>query len=69
MKKPKKQNKKKQPEELTEEELKRALVDAGFTFVIESKRPAFGKPEKDLHQGETLIFPEGSTRGIPVKGR
>ena len=53
--------------ELTEEQIKKLLNEAGFTVVIHKQKPAFGKPEKDLHQGETLIFPEGSTRGIPVR--
>lgn len=65
MKNPKRKSKSKAPE-LTEAELKRLLVDAGFVFVEKSKK-VFGKPEKDLHKGETIIFPEGSSRGIPVK--
>lgn len=63
--KPSQKRKSKAPE-LTEEELKRLLLDAGFVFVDKKER-AFGKPEKDLHQGETVIYPEGSTRGIPVR--
>lgn len=68
MKKPRKSKKPKQSKapDLTEEELKKLLLDAGFVFVADSKR-VFGKPEKDLNQGETVIFPEGSTRGIPVR--
>lgn len=65
MKSPK-QKRKSKAVEPTEEELKRLLLNAGFVFVDSNKR-AFGKPEKDLHQGETVIFPEGSTRGIKVK--
>ena len=61
--KSKKQNK---TPDLTAEEVKKLLLDAGFVFVKDSKT-VFGKPEKDLHQGGTVIFPEGSTRGIPVR--
>lgn len=61
-----KQKRKSKKQELTAEELKKLLLDAGFIFV-DTKQHAFGKPEKNLHQGETVIFPEGSTRGIPVR--
>jgi len=66
MKKPslKRKRKSKEPE-LTEAELRQLLIDAGFVF-INNKKAAFGKPEKDLNR-ETMIFPEGSKRGIPVK--
>jgi len=67
MKSPKqKQKRKSKAPELTEEEVKRLLIEAGFVF-IDKKQCGFGKPEKDLHQGETIIYPEGSIRGIRVK--
>ena len=66
MKKLRKSKKQNKAPDLTEEEVKKLLVDAGFVFVKDSKK-VFGKPEKDLHQGETVIYPEGSTRGIPVR--
>jgi G:T-mismatch repair DNA endonuclease (very short patch repair protein) len=65
MKKQKRQKRNKSPE-LTEETLKKLLLEAGFVFV-NKKEKSFGKPNSELHKGETLIFPEGSIRGIPVK--
>lgn len=64
--KPKSQKQKSKPAELTEEALKKLLQDAGFVFVNKKER-TFGKPDGALHQGETMIFPEGSTRGFKVK--
>jgi predicted RNA binding protein YcfA (HicA-like mRNA interferase family) len=61
-----KRSPKRKAPDLTADELKKALLDAGFVFVHDRKT-VFGKPEKDLHQGETVIFPEGSTKGIPVR--
>lgn len=52
--------------ELTEAELKRIAENAGFTFVLDKKK-ALGRPEKDLHQGDTVIIPEGASRGFKVK--
>lgn len=65
MKKTKKVKNKKP--ELTEEELRKVAERAGFTFVLHKKQTVFGKPEKDLHQGETVIIPEGSSKGFKVK--
>ena len=64
--KKKAESQKQKSNDLTEEEIKKLLFKAGFVFVENSKR-VFGKPVKDLHKGETIIFPEGSTRGIQVK--
>lgn len=66
MKKPKVKKQNQDSDQPTEEEIKKLLFEAGFVFVENNKR-VFGKPEKDLHKGETIIFPEGSNRGIPVK--
>lgn len=63
--KQKRKSKSKTPE-LTEGELKKLLLAAGFVFV-DTKERGFGKPASELHQGETVIFPEGSKRGIPVR--
>jgi len=67
MKKAKTRKSKNKTPDLTEEELKKLLLNAGFVFVHD-KKSVFGKPEKDLNRGQTVIFPEGSSRGIPVKG-
>ena len=66
MKNSKQRKSKSKTQQPTEEEIKKLLLEAGFVFVDKNAR-AFGMPENELHQGETLIFPEGSTRGIPVK--
>lgn len=50
--------------ELTEAEIKILLQKAGFTFVIDKKSPAFGRPKKDLHQGETVVITEDGRKII-----
>jgi hypothetical protein len=62
-----KQKRKSKTPNPTEEELKKLLLNAGFVIASNKKSSAFGKPAKDLNQGETLIFPEGANKGIPVK--
>lgn len=62
--KPKQKRKQSKPE-LTEAELKKLLLKAGFVLINKSKH-VFGKPESELNK-DTLIFPEGSNKGILVK--
>lgn len=56
MKKPKSIKKSKTPV-LTEEEIKKLAINAGFTFVIDKKVQAFGKPDERLNK-ETVIITE-----------
>lgn len=65
MKNPKQKRKSKEPE-LTEEQVKKLLLAAGFVFVDKKER-AFGKSQDELHKGETIIYSEGSTRGVRVR--
>ncbi len=63
-----KKEEEKEPE-LTPEEVEKLLERAGFTFVIKPQsKKAFGKPDSQLHKGDTVIYPEGSKRGIVIKG-